>query len=384
MRWKLFANRYNVPLLFLDILFSAYSFSEIKRRKKIIHIGQDYKKMFSTGDFYYNKKDFEISGSRTLKFILKKPTQANKLIGSCVKEGSSLINYAKQVENKDFKDLDKKDFLKIWQDIKNKYQDFAFWSVLSQIADAHLEQYLREKIILPKLKTAQFDRAEDEILSILIQPWRKTFIILEQEDLLKLVYWIKSNKLPLNSSLARSKIEDHLLRYSWINTHLWVGEAYSRRDLVKRIKRNLIKVELELNKIKQKESLVKREFELVVKGLKLSPKELKVIKIIQDIVFMRTYRTDVLSMTGYKFRSFFKFLAKEFNLALNDLMYLSIAEFEQVLKKWLVPDKIKGEIKKRRTSPFVYYWLKDKEKIIYKAVSKSKKIDVNLIKGKTA
>ena len=60
IQWKLFATRPGISLLFLSVFFPSYTFSYISKRR-VLKIGQDYKKFRSNGEVYFDKRDFNRS-----------------------------------------------------------------------------------------------------------------------------------------------------------------------------------------------------------------------------------------------------------------------------------------------------------------------------------
>lgn len=108
-----------------------------------------------------------------------------------------------------------------------------------------------------------------------------------------------------------------------------------------------------------------------------------IIKIAKAIVFIRTFRTDTYSLVGYRFRKFFTFLSEQFNLTYKDFSYLKASETEEAIRTWGVSSKLKKEIEMKKKA-FVYYSIKDKEKIIYKTKIKERKFIAKEIRGKIA
>ncbi len=382
MHWKLFANRGRVPILFFSIIFPGYCFSYI-RKKRGLNVGQDYKKVDSSGDVYFVERDFKISGSRLLSFIIKNPIKAERLLKKCFQEGESFIKFANKIEKQKLEILSQKEILKIWREFKKRSQDFAFWLVVPQTIDKYLEKYLIEKIIRPKIKRYKVSLNENDVLGLIIKPQQKIFIEEEQEDFLKLLQWIKKNKLSLRDPKVQLKIEKHLSLYAWTSTHLWIGKPLTRQDLIKEIRKKLFKAESLLEELGQRDKLAKKKFNSLIKQLNFSKQEKLIIKIAKAIVFIRTYRTDTYSLVGYRFRKFFTFLAKQFDLTFKDFSYLKACEVEEAIRAWDVSSKLKKEIETRKKA-FVYYSIKDKERIIYKAKIKERKFITKEIRGKVA
>ncbi len=381
IKWQYFVKREGMPLLLEDILFQVYPFSSPVFKKRDIKVGQDYIKIEPGGYFYFDQDSFSLSGRRVRNYILSHLRSAQKLLPQCLEEGRRIIKFSDKVHRYSIRH--KLDWIYIvdsWNKLKEYYQYFVYWMIVPQSADNWLENYLRFKIIRPKLKKYGIEKwHEDEILAVLIKPVRKTFAERAEVELEKLADFVRKNNLSLRGRLVKQRIDKFLEKFGWLKTHFWSGRPYSKNDIESKIK--------VLLKHERHKKVNVPGFAYLAKYLRLSAKEKKIIRVIQDIVFIRTYRSDVISYSGERLKPFFTKIARKLGVRYTDLMWMLVKEFDQVIARNKVSATLLRELRERQKDNFTYCWIKGKVKIIKHNTTKvSDDIydGIAVIKGKTA
>ncbi len=321
IKWQYFIKREGMPLLLLDTLFQVYPLSSPVFQKRDIKVGQDYIKIEQGRYFYFDQGSFSLSGRRVRDYILAHLRSAQKLLPQCLEEGRRIIKFSDKVHH--YSVQQKLDWIYIvdsWNKLKKYYQYFTYWLIVPQSADSWLEDYLRSKIIRPRLKRYSIKNwDEDKILAVLIKPTRKTFTEQAEVELENLADFVKENNLSLRSGLIQQRIDEFLEKFGWLKTHLWSGRSYSKNDIESKIK--------VLLRHERHKKVNAPNFAYLAKRLHLSAKERKTIRVIQDIVFIRTYRSDVISYSGERLKPFFIKIAKKLGIRYADLMWMLVGEF---------------------------------------------------------
>ncbi len=285
-----------------------------------------------------------------------------------------MLSFARTLGKHSWKEISSKLLFTEWKKLETLTKSWAFWLVFPQTVDSFLEIFVTELI---KHKTRNGDVRK--IFGILIKPDKKIFSEEELADL----YKIASYKNLPDNKLAEL-IKKHVRKYGWIASRWWHKAELSEAEIMKRIdeaKRNAAKI-LKENDSRQKED--KKVFNRYVRDLKLNHNELRTIKLVKEIVYLRTYRTDIVHHSGYLLKTLFEATAKYFGISYDDLLNLQIQEILAGLKPDGNISIIRFEAKKRRDSNWVYRAINGKGEISYTKIENGSAVGkIKNIRGST-
>ncbi len=212
------------------------------------------------------------------------------------------------------------------------------------------EQPFRDEII--KYLEEKGAKNIDEILGILIYPDKKNFGYREQKRFLNLV--LKTNggaksfnaqKLQNNRNVRRL-IENHIYEFGWIQCRNYHNDEWTFEEMIERIKTVLPDARKDLERLAKLDQTMKNKYQRIVKKHKVNGRILQIIKLSKELVYYRTYRTDVFHKSGFNIRNLLEEIGKRFGLTLTDLIHLRIEEIfnlsEQSIDKRIIEERKRG------------------------------------------
>lgn len=330
-RWERLVERRYLPLS-LSLIIYLYSNKDLNKFVKCRT--EDFNITF--GDIhYYPEKPMEPVANAQIEEYNKKGVKALDRISTiCQKEGKNLLNFTSKLSEKNFSKMSNSDLISTFNKILDNYRNFSPFLIIILCMQKFLDEKLKEiisarveeqseiddyhrKLALP----IKFNEGQKETISILelTKDFKKEKLhsLLEKDTHVILGELNKHKKL-------KKKIDNHLKKYAWLQVRWLIGEPTTFSDLIERIK-ILIKsnVEEEIIYMNAKLPEVKAETNKIMKMLKFNKEEKDFVKIVQEYVFLRTFRTDHLNMANYNLIPFLTECAKRINLSYYDIRYLS-------------------------------------------------------------
>ena len=118
-------------------------------------------------------------------------------------------------------------------------------------------------------------------------------------------------------------------KYAWMNMHLLDGEPYTL-DQYKQHAREIFAKRKEIAKrLKENEQLAA----LAVKKTALCPEKIqKLLRFVQELIYLKTYRIDVYTLAAYKSLELRREITKRLHLTLCELNQLELAEVVKLLQ----------------------------------------------------
>lgn len=250
---------------------------------------------------------------------------------------NTLINFAKKL-TKSFWKKTNKDLINLFK----KYTEINYDLSTSAQLPLNIEKILENKI--KKLLAQKLKKHPKEIeryFSILTTPEKLNENEKELKSLLSIGVLVQRKKWNIknpNKELYQL-IDQHIKKFGWINTQRFLGDPWSRKEIIERLKNISERNDQErLIESGKKKIHNEKESKRIITKLRFSKKEKLIIKIARKYIFLRTFRINAFTKAGFITRPFMTELAKRMNLTFSDLIYLS-------------PDEITNFFEKRKTIP---------------------------------
>lgn len=208
-------------------------------------------------------------------------------------------------------------------------------------ADAVTEQFSNKvrNIIINAANRAGEKINLVSVFSILTTPLNATFSEFEELDLLNLTQELKGKKqvrktiedaIDLNALDEQIKkidkniwrtIDSFYKKFCWL-TFIYMGPAKTKAEYYavwQSMLRQRINPQILKNKIHDGKLSVKKEQNQVLRRLHLTPAEQRIIKLAQQIVWLKAYRKDILSLIMYSYERMYKELGRRFGLSVKQI-----------------------------------------------------------------
>lgn len=204
--------------------------------------------------------------------------------------------------------------------------------------------------------------AQEEAIKIIgkenliqITPSKENKIVLEHKKRKEIAILQKEKKD------IKEKIQNHIKKFGWLFYYKPIDNFITEKDLVK-----------ELNHI--------TEIDIENKNIKISKENKKLIKIMKENAWFKTYRRELMSLGFFTARPLFEKIAKMMKLySVFDLKYMASWEIESFLENG---KKISQKELQKRKDNFVIKGIKDRIKIYSGKESQKQKIKENNIISK--
>lgn len=354
IEWEFIVDRAYLPL---SISVGAFCIDR-KRISSVIPISKrGVSAYLNIGDAVYWPKGFikEVADAQILEFNKKGNSYLWSLAKKCEKTGLQLLSYTEHVKklflNK--KKISSDKLSKELQEYISRMKDFYVYITIPWVLDSFLNESL-----INMLKDVGFKSDIDKVISKLIFPSKKNHSSLEKEYLIDLAYFIKKddnlyeNFLKAKSydslnPIIQSKIDEYLEKYSWVHCRWFRGTIITSKDVVKRLK-ELLKEDLK-SKIQEREREEKEHaffFESFIKEYSLNKDQIDFINLVKEYVYIRTFRTDVLSIAFFNMMPILNEIQENTAISKEDIYYYTEKELIHIVQEKIKPFDISQRKKK--------------------------------------
>ena len=352
--WQNLINR-KETLLFFTLVDGSYAFFKdatgIPWKPKYVIRG------FS-GDIYYDHPSLarlsELFTQGGLPLL-------QKYYNRMVKSYETLDSLTKKIEKTDWKNKNQKELLKAYTSFVHAAKHSANFLTSLNIADRVLSSFLIDA--LPHTTPEQ----KQQWLSELVFSRHENDYLKEQRSFYQLVQAYKKKDF-------NKKLKKHLIQFAWIGSRgYWFNRTWTEKDILIRIKSFL-----EQHKDSRKESSALQDlkknqlktYQLRIQQLKPSLKLLWLIRLAQDFAYRRTWRTDIYYHAGYRLRFLLHEIARQAQVTLPDITYLSYREVFNLIKNQTLP--ILPQELQQRKKAFCSLLLEDQPYILSGAENQQK------------
>ena len=263
-----------------------------------------------------------------------------KIAQGCYKRAEELHNFI--LSKTKMSDTEKfKEFVKIYL----KLPAYLFVVVF---AEKMLEEYLGN-LIKSKVKDEKDHKKYFEALSFIR---KEVDSAKETRGLLELAKEVNNKNLDLDGEEVKRLLEVHAKKWARLKTRWNFDGAYTIEDFKDRLKNYLHSSpqdELDkMNKARDHSEELTQEF---IRKYKLTKEEIKLIDVVKEYVYLRTFRTDAFFYANFLAEPLLMRIAKDIGISFEELGFL---QFDEVIKK-LDGDKTdyKPLIKERKKGVYV-------------------------------
>ncbi len=265
---------------------------------------------------YFNRKSVEYEKKEILKKISKDPKYLEKISKKCECDGDKLLDFSKQIKKTDFSKKTDAQIKNITQKIFKSYIEYTAYIMPILSVQEYLEKNIRKNIE----KTIKNKKQIEKYLHILTVPIKNNFGYFEQIEILKLANFYKNNKNKIIPALKR-KIDRYLFEFSSIGVKYGIGKLWTEKSVIERIIYLSKKYpDKKLKHLQDFPKLQQEKIDYVLKELKANKNFRKFVKIARIYIYLRTYRTDIISNALANMFPLFGEIAKRNNAELEDIL----------------------------------------------------------------
>lgn len=249
-----------------------------------------------------------------------------EISNACISRAEELQKYM----NSDTSSLE--DRLESFKKMYSKSASYVFIVVFSEkLLEKRVEDLIREKT------SVKFDYYFES----LIYPKKYNENTEELIALLQLTKYLKENDIDINSDVTTKLFNDHAAKFGWLGTRWMLENVWNSDDIKLRVSHYLNKdIDNELNNLlkpRNDANLVSEEF---IRTYNLNKKEIDLIDLVKEFVFLRTFRTESLAKAHSLVKPLLKRAAEKLIIDVNDIPFLTVDEILDSLKNGQRYDEI--------------------------------------------
>jgi phosphoenolpyruvate synthase/pyruvate phosphate dikinase len=335
----------------VEAMVSFYKYQDEITGKKDIKEGIWVMKEGNNIGTYFIKDELRKIVESTMSKIINHTSDVKNVHKVAIKYNQEYFKQLKKFDKLDFRKISKLDLLKIYKGLykllekSHGYSLPSTWFVDSDGEDLSnfLINYLKQKI-----KEKKLDFSAPEAFSILTTPDKESFAQIEEKEMLNILPLIKKDKtakklflemdtqeleqnLFLIDSKLKSKIFKHFKKWRWTR-YDYTGPAYNI-DYYLDIWSSLIRQKIDSKKESEKlEKNMKKNKERkieIMKSLELDKKYISIFDLASEIVWLKSYRKDILFYGFYVTDKILKELGRRANLSLMQMKYIAYFEMDK-------------------------------------------------------
>jgi len=326
-------------------------------------------------DIYYPEYFFKF-GEYLCNRLKREPKYIELIISNTEQTGRELQKISREIEEKNYSNASENELLEDLKRYAQAYERYMPALGIFSVIDS-LETMLREaleKAFGDSEKTREYFKA----VSL---PLKKNFHGLEEREFLEIAVQAQKEGI---TQRVKERLKKHVREFGWLGTRYGSLNAWTLNQLFERLKTELKKGDLE-EKLRKTIDEEKKHAEKVAYAKRALRKEDRhLVKAVQESVYYRTHRTDLMNKTFYEIRNLLLELAKKKGLKYEELLYCTIKE---VLSRE-IPSK---QVLQKRMKNFALVEIGEKQIVLTGSEAKKlcnqfeeKLLKAGELKGKTA
>lgn len=369
--WEKIAQR-NISVFYWYFYFEGYV------KKYPIIFGGRYRYRFTeitkNISILYAPEDERIDESSLRQKIYQKIKRDKKFITQylkkCLQNEKNLIDLSEKIRKSKLSQKTNKEILKIFLQYWEKFREVINHAM--PIVGRTLWEFLINKYLWKKLSKKE-TKNPYYFLNLLSTPQKFTLMKKDEINLLKLVLKIskkpkitrlflksfrKLKKLSQLDSEIDNLIDQHIVKYGYLYM-FFEGKPKNKNDYLREIAIILKEgnYQKNLNDIEKRQRKIKLKQKNLIKKLKLSLGAKKIIKNLQDCIYLQTYSDNIASLAIYNAQNLYQEIAKRIKLKPKEAKFLTPPEIKHLLEKNKKADQ--KLIKKRKICALFFLENKD-------------------------
>jgi phosphoenolpyruvate synthase/pyruvate phosphate dikinase len=295
--------------------------------------------MYVDGIWYYSAEELRRNESLIAQLFTSDKDSCKKISSACYEFGDSLICWLKK-DVTEPQNLQTEQLLRLSYSYFNKVSEFLSFLMYPIYLQKHLE-----KKIIRSLKGKVPDDELFGLLTSLSKPIKENFNTTEQKDILALALKLEKQVLDFDSPEFEKELDTYLEKYAFIGFRGGFADSWTKDRIIHRIKFILSEGDVEARFINLEKDLarVAEKTNEIMEKYQFDQESKAYVAAAKEIVYMRTYRTDILTMSMFYAYSLFNELASRFNLTFEDISHFTPEEILNIEKS--IPEGIENRKK---------------------------------------
>lgn len=367
----------------LTMSMCAQGVSAQERYERILGYAHAYSPIYLKQGILYDFNQLEDEKKKLIQLSENDSELFLKFAKLCEEKGNSIMSYSFKIKELDPAKIDSKELEACFNKLYGELLDFMVFLLMP----ISIQKYLEDKLV-SELKKCGLTENVEQYSTILTSPNKNNTSYEEQKSILELSILYKKN---VHVYELMKKIRQHLFNYSQVGIKYGIGKLWTEETILERIEfLSEQNPEAKLNYLENQTSSRNSAVEKIIEELKLKKETIQLIDVARTFVYLRTFRTDVISGAVGNLFPLLTELANRNSLSSEDILNC----FPEEIVTGKYPDR--KELEERQhivvkgLNGKVYYICGDNAKGIIsylktKYINTDKKIEIkNIVHGRTA
>jgi phosphoenolpyruvate synthase/pyruvate phosphate dikinase len=314
--------------------FMSYGFTQQKENVNALGFKHDIRHfIYLDGDIYFDLTEVEGLKEIILKISKKDESIFLEMARKCEMMSKNIIAFTEKVEKSDLEHLEFDQLIVYFKEYFQLMGEYIPYLIMPLA----VEKIYQEKIDEALKQNVSPEKVE-EYLGTLIFPEKPNRDYYESLSFLDLVTMKDDPSL-------KEKIKEHLNKFAKTGQRFGFGKFWTEEEIIKRIEEYSGK-----DPVKEKEKVIQRKKENKVLTEKIlieinaSPELREEVKIIKEYAFLRTHRTETISLSYANMNKLFAEIGKRNDLTFADISHCTY--WEIVNKNFPAPEVLQARKEK--------------------------------------
>lgn len=283
-------------------------------------------------DAYWDDEEIKEKAELIARKYAKDKNFLRDVAKKCYDFCDSVISTTYEISQFDLSKESKDDLLRLFNIYLDKFSNLT----VALFIVFPTELFLTERV-LKELRIEFKDEPEEKIqeyFRILTVLPKESDTFLEQKDLLEIAILLKTKTL--QNEEVRERIKIHAKMFGWmgVSDNSLLGEPWNIDYFIEKLK----EIENPKGKLKTLLDTRKKEIEEYGKFIESLGKSLvEDVEILQDFIYLRTYRITALKKAQLNIKPLLKEISKRFGIAFEDIVWFKQEEIEDLFKGGIAP-----------------------------------------------
>jgi len=260
-------------------------------------------------------------------------------IKDCYKTCESFVKTCREIGRKTTVRTTPRRLLNFYLRYYGKHLEYTYFLVVPAVIEQALTPIIQKWLLRTLTRQGKPELFQECFNALSINP-KQVEATKEQIDLLKIAIKIEENGGTVSHSLDK-KIDLHVRKYSWIPVYDVTDFPWNKARFITALKEVSQNPKRELEKLQCDLEERQRRSQKVTEDLSLKGDFLNMVKMLQEYIFLRTYRTDALRKAMFYLGPFVIELGRRAGLKTEEVAYFSKNELKAFLLGGKLPERTK-------------------------------------------
>lgn len=240
---------------------------------------------------YCDKKATEHEKNEAVKIADRFPSYYDKILDSCLADGGELIRVGDRINKEKLSEKSDEELSNLANDLFEGIRRMSVYLLVPISLQSHLEEKLKNMLS----EKVSDSRKAEEYFQALTVSLKDNSGYFEQVDILNLAVAYKESG---STDAIKTMVDEHAKKYGSIGVKYGIGEFWTSDDIVERLE--ILKdqsPEDQLQHVKNLPDEREKKIEEIFIELNADDEFKSLVKVARLFVYLRTYRTDVISNT---------------------------------------------------------------------------------------